>query len=142
MNTTHLSQRLPSRCPHCTQLGAHTTLCPTVASKKETRLQRMGESVFLLPIWLSAILIFALVCLWIDSYFHLRRLILFGSGDVGLGFRSASGSLDWIEWAPWEPAGLIDYVRWSIPFWVILLCFACFLCPLLYFAIHDSNQNA
>jgi len=60
-----------------------------------------------------------MVTLWIDSISHLRRFIFLPGGDVGLGFRSTHGSLQWVEYAPWEPSGLIDVVRWSVPYWVL-----------------------
>jgi hypothetical protein len=43
------------------------------------------------------------------------RFIFLPGGDVGLGFRSHAGWLEWIEYAPWMSNP--DYVQWSVP-WV------------------------
>ena len=57
------------------------------------------------------------------------RFIFLPGGDVGLGFRSHAGWLQWIEYAPWETNP--DYVLWSVPWGaafatdasVIAICF-------------------
>jgi len=75
----------------------------------------------------AVIVLLGLVALWVDSLFHLRRFIFLPGGDVGLGFRSYKGSVQWIEYAPWEPNGLIDFVRWSVPYWLLAVVVAAFL---------------
>src|SRR5580700_7397220 len=42
-----------------------------------------------------------------------KRFIFLPGGDVGLGFRSYAGCVDWIEYAPWVANP--DYVKWSVP---------------------------
>ncbi|MGD1087000.1 MAG: hypothetical protein ABSA47_19875 [Verrucomicrobiota bacterium] len=79
------------------------------------------------PAVASAIVLLGLVALWLDSLFHLRRFIFLPGGDVGLGFRSYKGSLQWIEYAPWEPTGLIDFVHWSVPYWMLAVVVVSFL---------------
>jgi hypothetical protein len=73
------------------------------------------------------LLVFSL--LWIDSMTHSRRFLFFPAGDVAAGFRSFSGSLQWIEFAYWEdrPAGR-DYVIASAPYWLFVGIFAASLC--------------
>jgi len=45
-----------------------------------------------------------------------RRFIFLPGGDVGLGFKSFDGWLEWIEYAPWDPAHT-DTAWWSLPWW-------------------------
>ena len=45
------------------------------------------------------------------------RLIFLPGGDVGLGFRSFAGRLEWIEYAPWDREHM-DFAWWSLPWWV------------------------
>ena len=47
------------------------------------------------------------------------RFIFLPGGDVGLGFRSFAGHLEWIEHAPWDTAHL-DTPCWSIPWWAVV----------------------
>jgi hypothetical protein len=47
-----------------------------------------------------------------------RRFIFLPGGDVGLGFRSHAGSLQWIEFAPWMANP--DLVQWSLPWLPVL----------------------
>jgi hypothetical protein len=82
--------------------------------------------------WLRVIpvvLVVVFLCLWVDSISHVRRFIFLPGGDVGLGFRSAHGALQWVEYAPWEAAGRTDYVRLSIPYSLVVLAWLiiCFL---------------
>ena len=48
------------------------------------------------------------------------RFIFLPGGDVGLGFRSHAGWLQWIEYAPWDAVNM-DYPRWSVPWTVVIL---------------------
>ena len=73
------------------------------------------------PALAASALLLLLIALWADSNFHLRRFIFLPGGDVGLGFRSTSGSLQWIEHANWQPTPAFDFVVWSIPYWILSL---------------------
>jgi hypothetical protein len=61
----------------------------------------------------AAILLIASVIWCIATLNSPGRVIFLPGGDVGLGFRSHAGWLDWIEYAPW--ASKTDYVQWSVP---------------------------
>ena len=91
------------------------------------------------PALLCIVTLAVLLCLWVDSLFHLRRFIFLPGGDVGLGFRSVSGSIQWIEWAPWEPTGLIDFVRWSVPYWLVVTLL---VVPLFFYLRHHAHDNS
>ena len=57
---------------------------------------------------------FAVSAIWcIATWNSPGRLIFLPGGDVGLGFRSHAGRLEWIEYAPWMANP--DYVQWSLP---------------------------
>jgi hypothetical protein len=47
------------------------------------------------------------------------RFIFLPGGDVGLGFKSHAGLLQWIEYAPWNRANM-DFPRWTAP-WALVL---------------------
>lgn len=78
------------------------------------------------------LMLLILVVLWFDSTIHLRRKIFLPGGDVGLGFRSTAGSLQWIEHASWQPSAPFDYVKWSVPYWVLVIAAAGFLAGYLF----------
>src|SRR4051812_18876524 len=48
------------------------------------------------------------------------RLIFLPWGDVGLGFKSYGGWLQWIEYAPWMRSSG-DYPKWSVPWGVVFM---------------------
>lgn len=48
------------------------------------------------------------------------RFIFLPLGDVGGGFRSSAGRLEWIEYASWVRASPA-YVRASMPWWIVLV---------------------
>jgi hypothetical protein len=53
------------------------------------------------------------------------RFIFIPGGDVGLGFRSFRGNLEWIEYAPWSRnPEYVDTLRWSVSWWPIVLVHA------------------
>ena len=56
---------------------------------------------------------------WVTTLHEPGRFIFLPGGDVGLGFRSLAGRLEWIEYAPWDPAHL-DTPWWSIPWWSVV----------------------
>src|SRR5690349_7762713 len=63
----------------------------------------------------SAAVLFAVsVTCCIATWNTPRRFIFLPGGDVGLGFRSYGGLLQWIEYAPWDPVNM-DFPHWSIP---------------------------
>ena len=47
------------------------------------------------------------------------RFIFLPWGDIGLGFRSHAGSLQWIEFAGWQSNP--DYVQWSLPWLAVFV---------------------
>lgn len=61
----------------------------------------------------------ASVLWWAMTMREPGRMIFLPGGDVGLGFKSYAGRLQWIEYAPWDPRNL-DYPWWSIP-WVVVV---------------------
>lgn len=74
--------------------------------------------VFVAPLLVAVLL----SMLWLDSYSATRRFIFLPGGDVGLGFKSADGLLQWIEYAPWDRKNL-DYPWWSVPYrYLVLAC--------------------
>ena len=76
----------------------------------------LGRSLLVLTPMLAAWLVFLL---WLESYSTTRRFIFLPSGDVALGFKSADGHLQWIEYAYWdreEP----DYPLLSIPYPLVI----------------------
>ncbi len=56
---------------------------------------------------------------WVTTIQDPGRFIFLPAGDVGLGFRSFAGRLEWIEYASWDPAHL-DTPWWSIPWWSVI----------------------
>lgn len=72
----------------------------------------LGRSLLVLTPILAAWLLFLL---WLESYSTIRRFIFLPSGDVALGFKSAAGRVQWIEYAPWDRKHL-DTPWWSIPY--------------------------
>lgn len=65
------------------------------------------------------------------------RLIFLPFGDVGLGFRSFAGRLQWIEYAPWDPKNM-DHPLLSLPWWLIIPTEVLF-CALLVRCICRQN---
>jgi hypothetical protein len=60
----------------------------------------------------SVLLVVSVICC-LATLSSPRRFIFLPGGDVGLGFRSYAGSLQWIEFAGWQANP--DYVQWSLP---------------------------
>lgn len=58
------------------------------------------------------------------------RFIFLPFGDVGLGFRSHAGWLEWIEHAAWmdDP----DFVKWSVPWFAVIVVEALIIALCLY----------
>jgi len=69
------------------------------------------------------------------------RFIFLPGGDVGLGFRSHAGSLQWIEYAPWD-AQNTDYVCWSMPWWAVLVGQAFFVIVVVWRGVSGARTNA
>ena len=67
----------------------------------------------LLIIATCALLLAISILLCITTWNTPGRFIFLPGGDVGLGFRSYGGWLDWVEYAPWDRNP--DYIRWSLP---------------------------
>lgn len=65
---------------------------------------------------------FCSVC-WVTTLNDPGRFVFLPGGDVGLGFRSFAGRLEWIEYAPWDPAHM-DTPWWSIPWWTVVAVLA------------------
>ena len=55
---------------------------------------------------------------WVWTIDEPGRFIFLPGGDVGLGFKSYSGWLEWIEYAPWDPAH-VDTPILAIPWWLV-----------------------
>jgi hypothetical protein len=61
----------------------------------------------------TACVLFVVSVVWcITTWSSPGRFIFLPGGDVGLGFRSHAGTLQWIEYAPWMANP--DYVQWSL----------------------------
>jgi len=60
---------------------------------------------------------------WASTVHQPGRFIFLPGGDVGLGFGSFAVRLEWIEYAPWDPAHM-DYPWWSIPWWPVFVALA------------------
>jgi hypothetical protein len=65
-----------------------------------------------------------------------RRFIFLPGGDVGLGFRSYGGALQWVEYAPWDPINT-DFAHWSIS-WAVI--FAVELLPMALLLRRRSDK--
>jgi hypothetical protein len=70
------------------------------------------------------------ICCWATQD-RPGRCIFIPAGDVGLGFRSWGGWLEWIEYEGWEP-DKTDYVRLSVLWWAILLAEIVFCLAVLF----------
>jgi hypothetical protein len=90
----------------------------------------LGSRVFLLAVGL---LLVASVTWCVTTRAQPDRLIFLPGGDVGLGFRSFAGDLQWIEYAPWDRNNM-DYAWWSLPWWLIIVTEAS-LCAMLTWPI-------
>lgn len=55
----------------------------------------------------------------IATWNNAGRLIFFPMGDVGMGFCSRGGWLQWIEYAPWESTP--DHLQWEVPWAAVIL---------------------
>ncbi len=65
----------------------------------------------LLPLLLAG----AFVGLWIDSAFETRVLPFLPGGDAAIGFRSADGWLQWVEFTEWDE--FCPFTPWiSVPY--------------------------
>ena len=62
----------------------------------------------------AAIITLAVSVIWcVATWGSPGRFIFLPYGDVGLGFRSQAGWLEWVEYAGWMASP--DYVQWSVP---------------------------
>ena len=62
-----------------------------------------------------------ILVIWLGTIESPGRFIFLPGGDVGLGFRSYAGHLEWIEYVPWGPPKYVDNVLASIPWWKVLV---------------------
>jgi hypothetical protein len=67
----------------------------------------------------AAFIVFLVI--WLGTIESPGRFVFLPGGDVGLGFRSYAGQLEWIEYAPWGPPEYCDNVLASIPWWKVLV---------------------
>ncbi len=68
----------------------------------------------------STLLLVASIVWCIATLHSPQRFIFLPGGDVGLGFRSYAGWLQWIEYAPWDINNM-DYAPWSVPWAAVIV---------------------
>jgi hypothetical protein len=72
-------------------------------------------------IFITTCVLFVVSIIWcIATWSSPDRFIFLPYGDVGLGFRSHGGFIQWVQHAPWMANP--DHVRWSLP-WVVGFAF-------------------
>jgi len=92
--------------------------------------ERRHTAVQLLVRYLASILFIASLTLCLMTLRTPGRFIFLSAGDVGLGFRSAAGWVQWIENAPWERNP--DYIELSVP-WAVPLIAEALLVSAIFF---------
>src|SRR5216110_239910 len=81
------------------------------------------------PALIATVILIASIILWIDSNLNVRHFIFLPGGDVGLGFGSCHGLLQWVEYAPWSPMPQYIYSQVvAVPYCLITVVTAAFLC--------------
>lgn len=65
------------------------------------------------------ILCLASIAWCVATWNHAGRLMFLPMGDVGLGFCSHAGWMQWIEYAPWEKTP--DHLQWEVPWAAVIL---------------------
>ncbi len=68
---------------------------------------------------MAVVLLAGCVACWLATLREPGRLVFLPGGDVGMGFKSVAGRLEWIEYAPWDRQNM-DYAWWSAPWWVVV----------------------
>jgi hypothetical protein len=86
----------------------------------------------------AAVLLIVSVTCCIVTWTKPGRFIFVPLGDVGGGFKSYAGWLEWIEYAPWEaPRG--DYPQWGVHWGVV---FVVEMLPVLVYAMRRWRPRA
>src|SRR5882672_3533048 len=92
------------------------------------------------PKVMSIFVLTSILILWIDSYSHVRRLLIpIPLGEAPYGFLSRKGVLQFIEYDFWEHESRRDFVQFTMPYWLLTLVpLAC----VIYLVLRRRNDVA